>query len=208
MVAELDEEGWFVAVTRMDTGRKTTTSAELGTAVGLNESPAVLLAGVAHGSPAVLVVDQLDAVSMFSGRMPDSFEAVADVLGEITRAPNVKVLLAARTVDLEDDPRLRSISRVGEDVARHRVGKLDVEAVKAQIVDSGMQLPTSESTLDLLRTPLHLSVFSRLSESDQTQAYATLQDLYGRFTKEARSRVEARVGTLDWDRTVSPLSTR
>ena len=205
VAAQLDSDGWFVAVARMDTGYKTPTSAELGRAVGLSESPARLLVGVADGSRALLVVDQLDAVSMFSGRMPDSFEAVADVLGEITRAPNVKVLLAARTVDLEDDPRLRSISRVGEDVARHRVGELDVEAVKAQIVESGMQLPTSESTLDLLRTPLHLSVFSRLSESDQTQAYATLQDLYGRFTKEARSRAEARTGTLDWDRTVSPL---
>ena len=194
----LEAEGWFVVVARMDVNAATATADRLGCEIGLTESPSVLLAGVADGSLALLVIDQLDAVSTFSGRMPDNFDAVAEVIAETERTPNVKVLLVARTVDLDADPRLRSLLRVRERVGRHTVGDLDIEDVKAQIAGHGMQVPTSGSTLALLRTPLHLSVFSRLSDSARELAYTTLQDLYARYTKEVRSSVEHRVGHLNW----------
>ena len=194
----LEEVGWFVAVARMDIDAAMATSDSLGREIGLTESPSVLLAGVADGSPALLVVDQLDAVSTFSGRMPDNFDAVAETVAEIERTPNVKVLLVARTVDLDADPRLRSLVRSRERIGRHTVGDLDIEDVKAQIAGYGMQVPTSDSTLELLRTPLHLSVFSRLSDSARELAYTTLQDLYGRYTDDVRSSVEHLVGDLDW----------
>ena len=85
------------------------TSDALGRAMELTESPSALLAAVSNGQPALLVVDQLDAVSLYSGRVPDSLDAVNDVMLEIERFPNVKVLLACRTVDLESDQRLRSL---------------------------------------------------------------------------------------------------
>ena len=198
VAAVLEQEDWFVAVARMDTDATMRTSSDLGREISLTESPAVLLTGVSDGSPALLVIDQLDAVSMYSGRMPDNFDAVDEVLDEITRAPNVKVLLVVRTIDLEDDPRLRSLIREGERVGRHTVGDLDIESVKAQIVDHGMQMPASDSTIELLRRPLHLSVFSRLSDSARTLEYTTLQGLYESYTREMRYKVEDRVGHLHW----------
>ena len=201
----LEEAGWFVAVARMDIDAAMATSDRLGREIGLTESPARLLAGVADGSPALLVIDQLDAVSTYSGRMPDNFDAVGETVDEIERTPNVKVLLVARTVDLEADPRLRSLLRSRERVGRHTVDALDIEDVKAQIAEHGMQVPTSDSTLELLRTPLHLSVFSRLSDAARELAYTTLQDLYARYTDEVRSSVEHRVGSLDWERITGAL---
>ena len=199
VAAGLEAEGWFVAVARMDSAIATPTSGHLGQAIGLDESPSVLLAGVSDGSPALLVVDQLDAVSTYSGRMSDNFQAVHEIVAEIERTPNVKVLLVVRSVDLESDPRLGSLLRSRDSVDQHTIGDLDIDAVKAQIAGYGMQLPTSDSTLELLRRPLQLSVFSRLSESAREDEYATLQDLYRIYTKEVRNRVEARVGSLDWD---------
>ena len=79
----LDEEGWFVAVARMDIDTSTATADELGQRIGLTESPSVLLAGVSAGAPALLVIDQLDAVSTYSGRMADNFDAVDEVIGLI-----------------------------------------------------------------------------------------------------------------------------
>ena len=194
----LEKEGWFVAFARMDVNAATGTADRLGCELGLTESPSVLLIGVADGLPALLVIDQLDAVSTYSGRMPDNFGAVAEAISEIERTPNIKVLLVARTVDLDADPRLRSLLRVRERVGRHTVGDLDIEDVKAQIAGHGMQVPASDSTLELLRTPLHLSVFSRLSGVARELAYTTLPDLYSRYTTEVRSRVEHRVGHLHW----------
>ena len=138
--AALEEDGWSVAAVRMDVNETVLTSDALGRAMELSESPSVLLAVVADGQPALLVVDQLDAVSLHSGRVPDSFDAVSDVLVEIERYPNVKVLLACRTVDLENDYRLGSL-RADERVGRHAVSELDIETVKTHLAGRGLDPP-------------------------------------------------------------------
>ena len=137
--------------------------------------------------------------------MPDNFDAVNEVLTEIKHTPNIKALLAVRTVDFGGDPRLRSLLGPSEHLGQHTVGDLDTEAVTAQIVGHGMQLPTSNATIELLRIPLHLSVFSRLSDSGRDFAYTTLQELYARYTNEVRARVAGRVGCLDWEQTTGSM---
>jgi hypothetical protein len=82
----------------------TRTARALGRESDLDESPAILLDGVADGSPAALLVDQLDAVSDYSSRLPDSFDVVAELLEQARLMPALKVVLAVRTVDLHEDP--------------------------------------------------------------------------------------------------------
>lgn len=202
--AALEEGGWCVAAARMDIAATMLTSDALGRAMELTESPSVLLAVVSDGQPALLVVDQLDAVSLYSGRVPDSFDAVTDVLSEIERYPNVKVLLACRTVDLENDQRLRSL-RDSERVGRHAVSELDIETVKAHLAGCGIDPPDSDRTIELLRTPLHLSMFIRLSDAGRALRPVTLQQLYARYTQEVRSSVNRSVGSLDWSQTAGAM---
>jgi len=45
------------------------------------------LASIAGDAPALLLIDQLDAVSLASGRMPESFGAVAELLQGSGRVP-------------------------------------------------------------------------------------------------------------------------
>lgn len=195
----LEGLGWFVAVARMDSvTAMTNTSDKLGVAIGLAESPAVILAGVAAGSPAAIVIDQLDAVSTYSGRMADSFDAIDELLDEVASTPNVKVVLVVRTVDLESDPRLRRLIADPSSVDRHTVARLDISDVKTLLDSSEIAIPTSVSTLELLRIPLHLAVFCRLSKTARGQEYRTLQSLYDQYTDEARQRIENRIGQLDW----------
>ncbi len=193
----LDERGWFVAVARMDVGTAMPTSDHLGEQMGLSDSPSVLLAGVTEGAPGLLVVDQLDAVSLFSGRMPDSFDAVEEVLGEIGRTQSLKVLLVVRSVDLENDQRLRSLVRSESAASRHRLERLDGDQVRQHLAHHGVRVPSDE-TVELLRTPLHLSVYGRLSDEARELPYRTLQDLYDQLTPEVRRRSAARAGHLDW----------
>ena len=197
VATSLEQSGWFVAVVRMDTSATTTTARQLGEQAGLGESPSVLLAGVADSSPALLVVDQLDAVSTYSGRMADNFDAVDEVLAEIGRSPNIKVILVVRSIDLEADPRLRSILR-RNGVERHSVGQLRIDDVVQHLREHDLAVPQSDVTLELLRTPLHLAIFTRLSETGRSSEYRTLQDLYERYTEEIRGRIEANVGHLNW----------
>jgi hypothetical protein len=195
----LSSEGWHAVTIRMDAvGAEVYTAAGVGRAFDLTGSPAVLLGGVADGSPAVLLVDQLDAVSTYSGRMSDSYEAVAELLDQAASLPNVKVLLVVRTADLAADPRIRSLvddPRVG----RLTVGELDLDNVRAALEADGSDPATlSGSTLQLLRTPLHFAVFSRLSPGSRTSPYRTLPDLYEELTAQTRRDIERHVGGLDW----------
>lgn len=193
----LDERGWFVAVARMDVGIAMPTSDHLGAQMGLSDSPSVLLAGVTEGAPGLLVVDQLDAVSLFSGRMPDSFDAVEEVLEEIGRAQNLKVLLVVRSIDLENDQRLRSLVRSESTASRHTLERLDADQVRQHLTHHGVHVP-NDATIELLRTPLHLSVYGRLSDEARELPYRTLQDLYDQLTPEVRRQAAARAGHLDW----------
>jgi len=197
VATSLDERGWFVAVARMDVGIAMPTSDHLGEQMGLSDSPSVLLTGVTEGAPGLLVVDQLDAISLFSGRMPDTFDAVEEVLEEIGRAHNLKVLLVVRSVDLENDQRLRRLVRSESAASRHTLERLDADQVRQHLAHHGVHVP-SDQTVELLRTPLHLSVYGRLSDEARELPYRTLQDLYDQLTPEVRRRAVARAGHLDW----------
>ncbi len=110
VLVRLTEQGWPAAAVRMDgADASVQTAKDLGVRMTLPDSPAVLLAGVADEAPALLVIDQLDAVSTYNGRMSDAYEAVEDVLAQLVVAPNVKVLLVARTIDIDNDRRLSDL---------------------------------------------------------------------------------------------------
>ncbi|MFZ4299070.1 hypothetical protein ACOZE3_14285 [Streptomyces cinereoruber] len=164
VLERLAGHGWPIAVVRMDRADPSVRTARgLGTMMNLQDSPGILLPGVADGGPGLFVVDQLDAVSLYSGRMADVFEAVEDVLAQLSAAPNIKVLLVVRTVDVERDGRLSRLMTADVRAERFPVGELTEDSVRAVLTASGNDPDNlSPVTLDLLRTPLHLAVFSTL----------------------------------------------
>ena len=85
---------------------------ELGEQLGLEESPALVVATAAEAiaGEAVLVIDQLDAVSTTSGRSSDFFDVVEDLLGEaqsLRSKVKFHVVVVCRKFDWENDHRLR-----------------------------------------------------------------------------------------------------
>ena len=199
-VSELVRKGWHAAALRMDGVNAATRSARaLGKDNDLAESPVILLDGVADGSPAVLLVDQLDAVSTYAGRIPESFDAVTELLEQARLIPNLKILLVVRTVDLEQDPRLRNLRADTARATPLTIGDLDPEAVRRALQAGDIDVTDlAETTLNLLRVPLHFAVFSRLSPEAQRIPYRTLPELYDQYTTELRQQVERQLGHLDW----------
>ncbi|MFF8568662.1 hypothetical protein ACF06N_27325 [Streptomyces albidoflavus] len=191
---------WPVLPFRMDEVEADDRTAQaVGSRLRLPCSPAELIAQVAEGGPALLVVDQLDAVSSYSGRIPEVFEAVDEMLETLATSPNVKAVLVARTVDVEKDPRLTSLVGQEDTVERFALELLDDRAVRAVLEQGGTSAERlGAETLALLRTPLHLAVFSRLTKTARTTAYRSLQDLYDRYTDEKRREVERSLPREAW----------
>ncbi|MFH8992920.1 NACHT domain-containing protein [Streptomyces sp. NPDC017940] len=192
--------GWPVLPFRMDEVEADDRTAEaVGRRLSLPSCPDTLISRVANGGPALLVVDQLDAVSTYSGRIPDVFEAVDEMLEALADAPNVKVVLIARTVDVEKDPRLTSL--IGQEgvVERFSLGLLEDHAVRTvlEAADTPAHRLSAE-TLALLRTPLHLAVFCRLATSSRATAYGSLQELYDQYTDQTRREAERTLSRGAW----------
>lgn len=188
---ELERAGHHVAALRLDRLDPTTsTASELGTPLGIERSPVVALSEVSpDGFDGVVVIDQLDAVSNYSGRMPTVYEAVDDVLGQARLLGNVRVILAVRAVDLAEDPRLRRLA--GEDVPTIEVRELDPDDIRAYLTQIGTDPASVDpTTLGLLGLPVHLYVFSELDQELRTAPYRTLTSLYAAFTKSFRDRLE------------------
>ncbi|WP_285505065.1 hypothetical protein [Actinokineospora sp. NBRC 105648] len=208
-VDELAHLGWVVGVVRMDrVAAVSCSSDDLGKAMKLSTSPVRSLGAAARDKPAVLVVDQLDAVSTYSGRMSDSFDSVEDTLNEAraSSAGNIKIILVVRTVDLTADPRMSSLLTEKPRVATMEIADLSLDAVREALERGGVDtVGMRPVTLDLLRVPLHLSVFERLSEDARQMALRTLPELFERFTAQIRDAVEDGVSEDGWQRLVTSL---
>ena len=97
---------------RLDRVRPVSSTKELGEDLGLEESPVLVLKAAAEvdSREAVLILDQLDAVSTTSGRSSEFFDVVEALLEEVHGCRGTirfHVVLACRKFDWENDHRLR-----------------------------------------------------------------------------------------------------
>ncbi|HRW39829.1 MAG TPA: hypothetical protein P5254_19165, partial [Aquihabitans sp.] len=200
------EQGWPVLVVSADRMAGVANTADLGAGLGFPESPAVVLAAAAAGADALLVIDQVDAVSAASGRHPDRLDLVADLLRELRSHPNVRVLAACRQFDLDYDRSLRTV--IDDDsTAKVAVEVLTAEQIREALASAGLPTSVPDSLMRLLAIPLHLALYvdlARAGVGDLTSA-RTLTELYDRYWTEKRTACrQARGGLDDW----SPVVTR
>ena len=156
----------------------------LGKHMGLPASPVRTLAAVARGQNCLLVIDQLDAVSVASGRNPQFFDCIGAMLEEARQHPNMRVLSACRKFDVDNDFRLRNL--VGEDGIAHEfpVEPFDAETVRSLLERLGLN-PSgfSAKQFDLLALPLHMRILSEVVQGKgvDTNVLQTTKDLYRAF---------------------------
>lgn len=76
----------FVAF-KLDSIPESSNADRLGHELGLTESPVTTLARISQGRRSVLIVDQLDAISIVSGRKTNTWEAFAEIWKELHKSP-------------------------------------------------------------------------------------------------------------------------
>lgn len=158
------------------------------------DHPVGMLGNFRAGRPSLLVIDQVDAVSEASGRSV----MVRELLFQLVRAadlyPGMKVVLACRTYDLDNDSRLTSLASS----IRSRAVRLLPVDWEASVVPVLQRLgrfdrPYSEREQRLLCLPLNLHLFAEIARGggstigalSTSTMFERLLDLRAREFREA-----------------------
>ena len=209
VVEELLDANTPVVALRVDRLEFTLLPYEVGQQIGLPDSPANVLAAVAKGRPCVLVIDQLDALSIASGRNTDLFDCVYEIVLQAQAHRNMSILLACRKFDLDNDNRLRRLTGSKGVAETLVVERLTHETVHEVVASLGLDANSLNSKqLDLLSIPLHLKLLSELVEDKEIRAlnFEKAQDLYEQFWKYKRRIIEKRLGRhVQWTKVVYTL---
>lgn len=181
VVSCFEELGWRVLPIRLDRTGSCATTIELGKHVDLGVSPVTALAAVSQDKPSLLVIDQLDAVSLVAGRAPETFDAIASLVREAQAFPEMRVLLACRAFDTANDHRIRSLAKLlSEDPIS--VAPLDEEQVRAAVSAMGLSPETLRNRqIALLRSPLNLVLLSTIADQDDALTFGSDKDLFDAY---------------------------
>jgi hypothetical protein len=185
----------------------------LGKQIGLPGSPASVLAAVAGERECVLVIDQLDAVSLASGRNPELFEVVKEMIRKAEAYPLMHLLLSCRKIDLDNDRRLRGLTREGGVAKAVHVGRLPETVVRQAVLNIGLDGDSLNSRqVRLLSLPLHLRLLEETSRTTPEAAldFSTSDDLFDEFWQHKRQLVRERLGggTIRWPEVIDALCKR
>jgi len=198
---------------RVDRLTPVTLADAVGEQLGLPGSPAAVLANAAKYRRSVLVVDQLDDVSLASGRNPEFFECIDEIIRQAVSFPGVHLLLACRRFDLQKDYRLRRLVGVAGPAIEIEASLFGVDEVRSVLEQLGQDADLLGSDeIELLRVPLHLSMYAEVLSASAKRAPAVRSRaaLLEAFWEEKLRRVDARLGgkTCQWIDVLDRLCTR
>lgn len=207
VVTGLAEKGVECLCIRMDNFQPCQTTRQVGKQLDLPDSPARVLAGIADGEACVLVIDQLDAMSLVSGRHSSMWDVFQRLLMEVGDYPNMHLLLACRDFDLEHDSRLRGLANKFSGFEQVTVEKLTREQIENSVAFAGHSTTgLSDKQHEILSCPFHLLLFL---EGDPTKPFSTSLDLYNEFWDRKRYKLKERLGReAAWDDVIEHLTQR
>lgn len=166
--------------------------------LGLTENISRVLDRLAGEGRAVLLVDQIDALSLSLAHDMSALDAALRLVALAQGQPKVRIIISCRTFDLKNDPKL-SRMEYSQEFNIHPLTDDEVKLVLDGLdVDPHSLTPALQT---LLRTPLHLDLFARivgelrLSSPDLISArlggVKSLQELYAALWEYVILKVEA-----------------
>ena len=176
------------------------TTTDLGRHLGLEESPALVLAAAAQAAerPGVLIVDQLDSVSTMSGRGSAAFDLVEQLIEEARGTwarTTIHTVVVCRSFDWKNDSRLRRL--VPEDDDRIDVTEFRSDEVEVILTREGFDPVLFRARqLELLRLPQNLSLFLDAGfDPSREPNFNTSTRLFGEYW--TKKRTAASIGGAD-----------
>ena len=188
VLESLEQDGVPVLAIKADRLTGVRTQMELQDRLGLPATVEVCVNQAAENGPMVVMIDQLDALSMALARDQSTLDVMLSLIDRIEQLPRVRIVASCRSFDLYNDPKL---SRVP--IARtFRLEPLAIQVVDQVLdrlgVNPARLLPAHRT---LLRMPLHLDVYARIVQRDPVQEYENFESLQALY-RELWQRVVAR----------------
>lgn len=181
----------------------------VGTQLGLPASPPTVLANIAQNRLCVLAIDQLDAVSLVSGRNPQFFDCLSQLIDQAKAHPNIHLLLACRKFDLENDNRFKHLTGQNGIAEVVNISRLPISTVKEVVAELGLEASRfSGKQLQLLSLPLHLSLLTEVIVELNRDAlnFETAKDLYDQFWDYKQKKIRERLGnSIRWTQVIDIL---
>ena len=151
---------------RIDLYLSCRTGKEIGNdVIDRSESPVSVLANLTEDGTAILIIDQIDAVSEITGRTGAVKETLFELIRETQHYGNVRCLLVCRNFDLENDSRYRDLEQK-QNTKRVKVPLLTWEQEVVPVLEhAGIETGNfTEGQKKLLTLPLNLSIFLEIDD--------------------------------------------
>lgn len=193
-------------VLRLDRYGALASTFDIGQQVGLDVSPVTALAAAADGRPSFLVVDQIDAVSLASGRLTDNFDVVSDLISEAAAIPNLHVVLGCRQFDVNNDHRIRAL-RERLEATVISVAPLSDEQVDAAVMALGLPVATlTRHQRDVLRLPLHVALLATIAHEPDALRFPDSQRLFDAYWERKLQTARLRRGQVRFAQVIGRLA--
>lgn len=158
-----------------------------GKELGFQDSVSFVLNSVAQNMPAVLILDQLDALRWTQTRSKDAIYVCMEIIEEIenlnlTRDNKIIIILVCREFDLKNDNNIQELRDKYENWEHIVVKKLDEEVVKNTVGHQYASL--SSKTKELLQTPSNLYIWQHLSEKNDGNDCKTASHLIEKWYRQ------------------------
>jgi len=159
-----------------------------GDSHALGESPAFVLGATHPTRPSVLIIDQLDALRWRTSNSERAFEVVKEMLAEVHNFKNLRVVIACRSFDLDNDPLFRQWKEK-EKYVRIDVNELDEEQLRSELTPGEWEALNPQQRA-LLRQVLNLHIWRQLGrEAAAHLAFTTSFDLMRAFWVDRIDRI-------------------
>lgn len=179
----------FLAL-RLDRRVPRRTAAQYGDDIGLPESPVHCLVALAGERQSVLVLDQLDAIRWTSTHSAEAMDVCRELLDEARsfrrQGKDIKVVLACRTFDLQNDPQIRGL--VGDRQAKVEVGPLSEGLVRSIVGPSYAELGARQRKV--LANVQNLSMWTEMWKEEATPSFHSATELMKRFWAFRQRQIE------------------
>ncbi len=187
----LEELGAAVLAIKADTLTGVRTREDLQRELGLPAPVEECVKALAADGRVVVLIDQLDALSLTLTRDPAALAQVLNVLVRVAEIENTRVVASCRIFDLNNDPRLSGLRLDRKFTLQPLSDELVGRVLDKLGIDQARLLPAHR---ELLRTPLHLDLYARVvADNAHTppEGFRSLQELY---TALWRQKVETGSG--------------
>jgi hypothetical protein len=146
----------------------------------LDEMPSILLSRLAAHGPAVLIIDQLDALAGFVDLRTGRLNVLLHLIRKLARRQNVHIVISARTFEFNHDVRLRSIEADTLNLELPPWSQILPVLSARNLQPEGWPADAQEA----LRTPQHLATFLRLVDSGTAEPFQNYQAMLERLWVE------------------------